>query len=287
MSNQTKQKVTWQCYPSNVESFEAVNLPSVNNVINSRKTYLEEVNRIDKLPNYSVPDDTGPVTNFNGPKNMQPVPKHPYESMSPIIVMTDVEPGMIMPGNISVNLPEYVNENPELIYSNSDNYNQYNANNSYHGDDILESPELTVAELKDSQPVNTPRINIDNNFYMAQPNVHNYPVSTNAPPEINMQVPNLQSVQAAVPLPTKQSVLVNSNLPSSNASVLNSSLLANASVSSKPGSVKSVAVENYPEAHKLNPLVINKKRHPVMHKLLMYISIALVIYLIYVLLFEK
>ena len=56
MSEQ-KNKVTWQCYPSNVEEFGDVNFPVVNDVVNLRQTYLEEQNHIDNLREGSIGEE--------------------------------------------------------------------------------------------------------------------------------------------------------------------------------------------------------------------------------------
>jgi hypothetical protein len=53
---------------------------------------------------------------------------------------------------------------------------------------------------------------------------------------------------------------------------------------------KYIAVENYPDAANLPRIVVPTQKHQnnkLIHKLLMYVSIALVIYLVYVLLYEN
>ena len=280
MSNETT-KITWQCYPQNVESFEAVNFPVVNDAIKKRQKYYEDVNQIDNLPNYEVPDDTGPVVDFQGPKNNEPVRRNRNLSMAPIIVMTDVEPGMIMPGNISVSLPQYMDEHPNYVYPNADQEFQRNVQNSLHGKDILNQPQLTTAEINNDLPTPTPlhRIEVparnlalskskstkkivptqaptlNQTFNVAKPNIPTQaPVITTVP--ANTQAPVLNSVQAAVPL----------------------------------AAVPLVGIETAPRTV-FKPIITAKNKkyqnNKLLHKVLMYVAIALIIYLIYVILFEK
>ena len=235
MSNE-KNKITWQCYPSNVESFESVNFPEVNDAIKSRQNYYEEVNKIDNLPNYEVPDNTGPVYDFQGPKNSEPVRQNGYLSTAPIIVMTDVEPGMIMPGNISVSLPQYMDENQDFVYPNADQEFNHDTSNSLHGDDILNVNEINNDTPLPSQNVPT----LNQPFNVAKPN--SIQVALEQKP-IRTQAPVLNSVQTAIPLNR---------------------------------------IDTIP-----NKMVTGSKSNKMLHKILMYVAIGLLIYLIYVILFEK
>lgn len=262
MSNE-KTKITWQCYPQNIESFESVNFPVVNDAIKTRQHYYEEVNHIDHLPNYEVPDNTGPVVNFQGPENNEPVRHNEHISMAPIIVMTDVEPGMIMPGNISVSLPQYMDEHPNYVYPNVDQEFNHDVDNSLHGSDVLNAPQVTNSEIHVDLPVPTqPVATVNQPFNLAKPNVETQPPLVTLPP-VYTQAPVLDSVQAAIPL----APVVNSVLP-----------------------VKQVDVVQAPKTV-FKPVVSTKntKHHhnKLLHKVLMYVAIALIIYLIYVILFEK
>jgi len=299
MSNE-KTTITWQCYPSNIETFDSVNFPVVNDAIASRQHYLEKQNNIDHLPNFQVPDDTGPVVNFEGPHNSEPVRPNQNLSVAPIVVMTDVEPGMIMPGNISVSLPQYLDEHPQYIYPHVDQEFNHDANNSLHGHDVLTQPNITskVSTVDIHSPSSTvllqsntatphplttipeptvsstptatflptipatqaPTEPLNKSFNMASTNVPATPVITTAVPT-HTQVPILNSINAAIPLETKKIVHQNEKTV----------------VHSEPKHDVVVHSEPKRKSHK------NK----LMHKALIYIAIALIIYLIYVILFEK
>jgi len=243
MSDQ-KNKITWQCYPSDVEAFGEVNFPVVNDVINSRQNYFEEINKIDNLPNYKIPDSTGPINDFQGPQNNEPVRRVLNPSIAPIIVMTEVEPGMIVPGNISITLPN----NPDLLYPNEGKENNKNLTHSYYGNDILNNNDLIIDKnVKDIAELHNPiPVYVDNepNFYLAQPNVDvNIDVKNNHP-VVNNQVDDVYH---------PENKHIHDNSP----------------------------------VEVVHKKMLNKKHNKLIYKILMYVLIALIIYLVYLLLFGK
>jgi len=71
-----KDKITWKCYPSTDEQFSN----SDNDIINN----------------------ASPVFNLEGQQN--------YESIDPIVIRTDTQPGLLVPDNITLSLPIYDNK---------------------------------------------------------------------------------------------------------------------------------------------------------------------------------
>jgi hypothetical protein len=269
--NKNTDKVTWKCYPTNVETFADVSYPIVDNVLQARKSLYENINHIDKLPNNdAIPDKVGSIDEMSGPKNKEPVRAVPNSSLEPVVVVTDVEPGMIMPGNLSFSLPNNSHESNALVYPNTQA--PENKEHSLHGDVILKSPYVTIME---TTQVNEPlRMQIDSNVLsvneisekhdslriMSQQEFH---MATAGAPE------HKEPVKITSVAQVQQSVELNQKPPTA-----------------------AVAVESYPESSSLPVMSVTLKhkhhhKNKLMHKFLMYVSIALVIYLIYVLFYEK
>ena len=273
MSNQDNTNVTWKCYPSNVEEFGDVNYPVIDQVMNQRKVFLQDIVNIDKLPNNdNIPDKVGPVFDFKGPNNEEPI-KNPIKvSLDPVVVLNDSNPGTLMPGNISFNLSDRRLSTPNkiLLYPDMDIVQPQDKTYSLHGDDILQSPQV---EIKETSYVLPKMLNINDNavennvrpmsqqeFHMAT--VHNSP----------SYVSDIQNISANDKI----------NLNMANDNVYNNS--------QKISQPKHIAVENYPNSESLPRIIVPTQKHhqnKLVHKLLMYVSIALVIYLVYVLLYEK
>ena len=273
MSNQDNTNITWKCYPSTVEEFGDVNYPVIDQVMNQRKSFLQDIVSIDKLPNNNkVPDNVGPVSNFKGPTNEEPIKNPINSSLDPVVVLNDSNPGTIMPGNISFSLPDKRLHTPKkiLLYPDMDIVQPQDKTYSLHGDDILQSPQV---EMKETSYVIPKMLNINDNvvdtsvrpmsqqeFHMAT--VHNSP----------SYVSDIQNISANDKI----------NLNMANDNVYNNS--------QKISQPKHIAVENYPNSESLPRIIVPTQKHhqnKLVHKLLMYVSIALVIYLVYVLLYEK
>lgn len=270
--NENTDKVTWKCYPTNVESFADVSYPIVDNVLQARKSLYQDINRIDNLPNLeNVPDKVGPVDNLKGPVNKEPVRAIPNTSLEPIIIITDVEPGMIMPGNLSFSLPNDVTQNSALIYPDTKKDGSRDSPRSLHGDSILKSPYVTIMETtQKNEPL---RMEIDSNILKV-----NEIVNKND----NLKIMSQQEFHMAT------TTNVNENKESGKITSLEQVKIQEINqmpeLNQKP---KGVAVENYPESNSLPVMNARKHKNKLMHKTLMYVSIALVIYLIYVLFYEK
>jgi hypothetical protein len=273
MSNQDNTTVTWKCYPSNVEEFGDVNYPVIDQVMNQRKSFLQEIVSIDNLPNNNnVPDQVGPVSNFKGPNNQEPI-KNPLKgSLDPVIVLNDSNPGIIMPGNLSFNLNDKRLQTPNkiLLYPDMDIVQPQDKTFSLHGDDILQSPQV---EMKETSYVTPKMLNINDNAVdnnvrpMSQQEFHM--ASVNNSPSYVSDIQNI---------PANDKVNLN---------MANDNVYKNLPKINEP---KYIAVENYPDAANLPRIVVPTQKHQnnkLIHKLLMYVSIALVIYLVYVLLYEK
>lgn len=278
--NENNDKVTWQCYPTNVESFAGVSYPIVDNVLQARKSLYQDINKIDNLPNLeNVPDKVGPVNNLKGPENKEPVRSVPNTSLEPIIIITDVEPGTIMPGNLSFSLPNDSRPDNALIYKDFKNDTSKETDKSLHGEKILKSPYVTIMETtQKNEPL---RMEIDSNALKVQEIADKHD---------NLRIMSQQEFHMATVekdnKESKEPVKITSIAQVQQIQEINQMPELN----QKP---KDVAVESYPEANSL-PLmsvqVKQKKRgrkNKLMHKTLMYVSIALVIYLIYVLFYEK
>jgi hypothetical protein len=278
MSNQDNTNITWKCYPSNVEEFGDVNYPVIDQVMNQRKSFLQEIVSIDNLPNNNkVPDRVGPVSNFKGPSNEEPIKNPLNTSLDPVIVLNDSNPGIIMPGNLSFNLPNKKLHTPNkiLLYPDMDIVQPQDKTYTLHGDDILQSPQV---EMKETSYVTPKMLNVNDNvvetgvrpmsqqeFHMAS--VHNSP----------SYVSDIQNI------PANDKVNLNMANDNVNNNLPNNNLL-------KDNQPKHIAVENYPDSANLPRIVVPTQKHQqnkLVHKLLMYVSIALVIYLVYVLLYEK
>lgn len=275
--NENTDKVTWKCYPTNVESFAGVSYPIVDNVLQARKSLYQDINNIDNLPNLeNVPDKVGPVNNLKGPVNKEPVRAVPNTSLEPIIIITDAEPGMLMSGNLSLNLSNDGNQNNALIYPDIKKDESGDSTRSLHGDKILKSPYVTIMETtQKNEPL---RMEIDSNNLKVQEIVNKHD---------NLRIMSQQEFHMAT-VENKES-----KEPTKITSIAQVQKVREADqlpeLSQKP---QSVAPENYPESNSLpvmNASKHKKRQHKnkLMHKTLMYISIALVIYLIYVLFYEK
>jgi hypothetical protein len=274
--NENTDKVTWKCYPTNVESFADVSYPNVDNVLQARKSLYQDINRIDNLPNLeNVPDKVGPVDNLKGPLNKEPVRAASNTSLEPIIIITDVEPGMIMPGNLSFSLPNDITQNSALIYPDTKKDESRDSPRSLHGDRILKSPYVTIMET--SQKNEPLRMEIDSNSLK---------VKEIADKHDNLRIMSQQEFHMAT--------AVNENKESKEPVKITSvaqvqQIREIPELNQKP---QSVAPENYPESKSLPAMRASKQKkgrrnNKLMHKTLMYVSIALVIYLIYVLFYEK
>lgn len=282
--NENTDKVTWKCYPTNVESFADVSYPNVDNVLQARKSLYQDINRIDNLPNLeNVPDKVGPVDNLKGPLNKEPVRSASNTSLEPIIIITDVEPGMIMPGNLSFTLPNDITQNSDLIYPDINKNESRDSPRSLHGDKILKSPYVTIMET--SQKNEPLRMEIDSNSLK----VKEIAVKEAAVKQDNLRIMSQQEFHMATAVnenkeskETKEPVKITSIAQVQQIREI-------PELSQKP---QSVAPENYPESNSLPVMHASKQKkgrrnNKLMHKTLMYVSIALVIYLIYVLLYEK
>lgn len=273
MSNQDNTNVTWKCYPTSVEEFGDVNYPVIDQVMNQRKSFLQDIVRIDKLPNNNkVPDQVGPVYDFKGPNNEEPIKNPINSSLDPVVVLNDSNPGTLMPGNISFNLPDRRLNTPNkiLLYPDMDIVQPQDKTLSLHGDDILQSPYV---EMKESSYVIPKMLNINDNGVdnqirpMSQQEFHMATVQ-NSPSYVS----DIQNIPANDKI----------NLNMANDNVYNNL--------QKDNQPRQIAVENYPNSANLPRIVVPTQKHhqnKLVHKLLMYVSIALVIYLVYVLLYEK
>ena len=122
-------KVTWKCYPTNIESFDSVNYPDVDSVLESKKSLYEDINQIDNNPNpTNIPDNVSSVNNFKSPTNTEPIRTPSKISLEPIIITTDVQPGIIMPGNLTTT----TQTSNSLLYAD-------NTDNSLYNDVFLKS----------------------------------------------------------------------------------------------------------------------------------------------------
>jgi len=270
--NKNTDKVTWKCYPVNVESFGDVSYPIVDNVLEARKSFYENINHIDQLPNReNIPDKVGPTDNFKSPVNMEPVRSNPNTSLEPVIIVTDVEPGAIMPGNLSFSLPSSRRQSNALLYpvSNIPENNE----SSLHGDVILKSPYVTILE---TPPVNDPlRMQIDSNIMNVTEIANKYDgLRIMSQQEFNMAAANIVKNEEPAKI--------------TNIDQVEQRLALNQKQSLPP-----ISVESYPESKSLPVMNVKLRKSPrrnknrFIHKVLMYISIALVIYLIYILFYEK
>jgi len=266
--NTNNDKVTWKCYPTNVETFEGVTYPVVDTVLKEKKSLYSDINHIDKLPNSNnLPDNVGPVNGLNSPINGEPVKSNPNTSLEPVVVITDVQPGMIMPGNISFSLPNNSHQSNNLVYPDS-NVADVKENN-LNGDVILKSPYVTIME---TTKVNDPlRMEIDSNVLNVKELVDK---------NDNLKIMNQKEFHMATVEKQQEPVRITSIDQIQQTRELNQT-------------PQSVAVESYPESNSL-PLMNatlktqgRRRKNKLLHKLLMYISIALVIYLLYVLFYEK
>jgi len=69
--NKNNDKITWQCYPTNIETFDGVSYPITDQVLEARKSMYENINHIDNLPNpNNLPDNVGIVNNLKGQLNI-------------------------------------------------------------------------------------------------------------------------------------------------------------------------------------------------------------------------
>jgi len=275
MSNQDNTNITWKCYPSNVEEFGDVNYPVIDQVMNQRKSFLQDIVSIDNLPNNNkVPDKVGPVSNFKGPSNEEPIKNPLNSSLDPVIVLNDSNPGIIMPGNISFNLPEKRLHTPNkiLLYPDMDIVQPQDKTFSLHGSDVLQSPQIEIKETSYVIPKMLNMNGIETHLRpMSQQEFHMASVR-NSPSYVS----DIQNI------PANDKV----NLNMANDNVYNNL--------KKDNTPKHIAVENYPNSANLPRILVPKrklksknKQNKLVHKLLMYVSIALVIYLVYVLLYEK
>jgi hypothetical protein len=272
MSNQDNTNVTWKCYPSTVEEFGDVNYPVIDQVMDQRKSFLQDIVRIDNLPNNNnVPDKVGPVYDFKGPNNQEPIKNPLNGSLDPVIVINDSNPGTIMPGNISFSLSDRRLSTPNkiLLYPDMDIVQPQDKTYSLHGSDILQSPHV---EMKETSYVIPKMLNANDNV-----------VNNNLRP-MSQQEFNMASLSNS---PSYVSDI--QNIPATdkvNLNMANDNVYKN-EINNTP---KHVAVENYPESANLPRIIVPKpknEQNKLIHKLLMYVSIALVIYLVYVLLYEK
>ena len=286
MSYTNNDKVTWKCYPTNVETFEGVSYPVVDTVLKERKSLYSEINHIDKLPNPDdLPDSVGHAIGLNSPVNREPVRASPNTSLEPIVIITDAQPGMIMPGNISFSLPNNSHKSNEFIYPDS-NLSSDKENN-LNGDVILKSPYVTIME---TTQVNEPlRMQIDSNILQVQELVEKQDKHD------SLRIMSQQEFHLATSQKEKEKEK-DFHMATAQKEVEPVKITSIAQVqqsrelNQKPNPV---AVESYPRAESLPVMNVKLKqrsrqhKNKLMHKILMYVSIALVIYLLYVLFYEK
>jgi len=282
MSYTNNDKVTWKCYPTNVETFEGVSYPVVDTVLKERKSLYSEINHIDKLPNPNdLPDDVGPAIGLNSPVNGEPIRANPNTSLEPIVIITDSQPGMIMPGNISFSLPNNSHKSNALVYADSNL--SIDKENNLNGDVILKSPYVTIME---TTQVNEPlRMQIDSNILQVQELVEKQDKHD------SLRIMSQQEFHMATAQKEKEFHMATAQKEVEPVKITNiAQVQQTRELNQKP---HPIAVESYPEANSLpvmNVTLKHRSRHhknKLMHKVLMYISIALVIYLLYVLFYEK
>ena len=262
MSNKN---VQWRCVSTNTEGFKDVTYPDLDTVLNNNQHFLEVVNNIneDNQGNFDLPDNAGPFENNQTDVNEMPLLGVTYDPQVFDITLPNGTTGPFMlyapiPNTISKKYPTHykpVHNDTHVVDANNERNNNLGVENG-----LSPVPGLT------KERADTPAT-----IYHG-PNVPGVSQDTNVTPPVSAVASAPGIASAIVQLLTEKPTTETQETPET--------------VRETPGTVRETpgtVRETSGTEEKIFRYMKSKTSKKMVKKVLMYITVALVIYLTYLL----
>lgn len=272
----SKKNVQWKCVSRNTEGFKDVIYPDLDTVLNDNQNFFEIVNDIeDNQDNLDLPDNVGPVEN-NQDVNEMPLLGVSYDPQYFDIDLPDGTTGPFMlyapiPNTISKKYPTHykpVHNDTHIVDANKEKNNNLGVENGL-------SPVPDLTKERDDTPVTA----------YHGPNVPGVSQDTDVTPPISAVASAPGIVSALVQLITQGPTLGPTEGPTAGPTAGPTEReLIEAELEEGELEEESTYASTYPPSKK-SVFRYMKSKNPkkMIKKVLMYITVALVIYLIYLL----
>jgi len=262
MSNKN---VQWKCVSKNTEGFEGVTYPDLDTVLNDNQNFFEIINDIDQ----EIPDDVLPVSN-NQDVNEMPLLGTSYEPQTFDITLPNGTNGPFMlyaplPNTISKKYPTHykpVHNDTHIVDANNEKNNNLGIQNGL-------SPVPGLTKERDDMPATT----------YHGPNVPGVSQNIDTTPVASAIASAPGVVSAVVQLITEAPI---TEAPITEAPITEAPI-TEAPITEAPALVISLPKQSVEKSVFRYSKSKNKNSKKMIKKVLMYITVALVIYLIYLL----